>query len=223
MDEPEPQDLPINGVLDLQTFRPADVGGLIPDYLAECRKRGILQVRIIHGKGTGALRETVPAILRRLAVASEPCIFWRGEGAGEVIAGIEVPAGVGKLVPAADNLNGPSGRSLDECFLTPMGITRRGAWLCDIVPHSCRNPKQDVAIQREYAPLMGSCGLPEVSLPPVPNPLCDDERRRQVVDELVESQASTVVLLGDEPIRWFLRSFDDRWRRLGDFGMAPET
>ena len=66
MDDPEPQELPINGVLDLHTFRPTDIGELIPDYLAECRKRGILQVRIIHGKGTGALRESVHAILKRL-------------------------------------------------------------------------------------------------------------------------------------------------------------
>ena len=38
----------------------------MPDYLAECRERGILEVRIIHGKGTGALRRTVHAILSRL-------------------------------------------------------------------------------------------------------------------------------------------------------------
>lgn len=172
----------------------------------------------VHARWVGPDGRTKVAAL---AVASEPCIFWRGDGTGEVIAGIEVPAGVGKLVPAADNLNGPSRRSLDECFLTPMGITRKEAWLCDIVPHSCRNPKQDAAIQREYMPLMSRCGLPEVSLPPGPNPLCGDERRRQIVDELVESQATTMVLLGDEPIKWFLRFFDDRWRRLGDFGETP--
>jgi len=65
MKEPEPVELPINGVLDLHTFRPADVKDLVPTYLEECRKRGILQVRIIHGKGIGALRETVHAVLRR--------------------------------------------------------------------------------------------------------------------------------------------------------------
>jgi dsDNA-specific endonuclease/ATPase MutS2 len=37
----------------------------VPTYLEQCRKRGILQVRIIHGKGIGALRETVHAVLRR--------------------------------------------------------------------------------------------------------------------------------------------------------------
>lgn len=63
--EPDPVELPIDGDLDLHLFRPRDVKDLVPTYLDECRKRGILDVRIIHGKGTGALRETVHAILRR--------------------------------------------------------------------------------------------------------------------------------------------------------------
>ena len=61
-----PIELPINGVLDLHTFQPRDVKDLVPDYLAECRERGILEVRIIHGKGTGALRRTVHSVLSRL-------------------------------------------------------------------------------------------------------------------------------------------------------------
>jgi DNA-nicking Smr family endonuclease len=66
MDELDPIELPIEGELDLHTFRPQDVKDLVPDYLAACRQKGIYRVRIIHGKGTGALRETVHAILRRL-------------------------------------------------------------------------------------------------------------------------------------------------------------
>jgi DNA-nicking Smr family endonuclease len=61
----EPVEIPINGILDLHTFRPRDLGDLIPDYLDACRKRGITSVRIIHGKGTGTLRESVHALLRR--------------------------------------------------------------------------------------------------------------------------------------------------------------
>ena len=62
MDE-EIIEVPIDGTLDLHMFSPRDVKDLVPDYLAECRERGILQVRIVHGKGTGALRRTVHAIL----------------------------------------------------------------------------------------------------------------------------------------------------------------
>ena len=63
MNEPIP--LPIDGVLDLHTFRPREVKDLVPDYLAACRERGIRQVRIIHGKGLGQLKRTVHALLAR--------------------------------------------------------------------------------------------------------------------------------------------------------------
>ena len=65
MTEEDAVELPIDGVLDLHTFSPREVKDLVPHYLRVCRERGILHVRIIHGKGTGALREKVHAILRR--------------------------------------------------------------------------------------------------------------------------------------------------------------
>lgn len=64
-DEPPAVALPITGELDLHTFRPSDLGELIPAYLAECAARGLREVRIVHGKGTGTLRTTVHALLRR--------------------------------------------------------------------------------------------------------------------------------------------------------------
>ena len=64
--EHDPVELPIDGILDLHTFDPRDVKELIPDYLDACRERGIRDVRIIHGKGSGALRKTVHSVLGRL-------------------------------------------------------------------------------------------------------------------------------------------------------------
>jgi DNA-nicking Smr family endonuclease len=61
----EPVELPIDGTLDLHLFRPAEIKDLIPDYIAECRAREILHIRIIHGKGTGTLRRLVHSILKR--------------------------------------------------------------------------------------------------------------------------------------------------------------
>ncbi len=58
--------LPIDGVLDLHTFRPGEVKSLLAEYVASCREKGIFEIRIIHGKGTGALRETVRSLLSRM-------------------------------------------------------------------------------------------------------------------------------------------------------------
>ena len=71
MDAPRPPEipeqvaLPITGELDLHTFQPRDVPELLAAYFAEARARGLRQVRVVHGKGTGALRELVHAQLRR--------------------------------------------------------------------------------------------------------------------------------------------------------------
>ncbi|MBX3750521.1 MAG: Smr/MutS family protein [Opitutaceae bacterium] len=60
-----PVALPITGELDLHTFRPQDLGELIPAYLEACAAKGLHEVRIIHGKGTGTLRTTVHRLLQR--------------------------------------------------------------------------------------------------------------------------------------------------------------
>ena len=55
----------IDGTLDLHHFSPKDLGTLIPDYLAECRAQGIVSVRLIHGRGIGAVARSVHALLTR--------------------------------------------------------------------------------------------------------------------------------------------------------------
>jgi dsDNA-specific endonuclease/ATPase MutS2 len=60
-----PVELPIDGVLDLHTFSPKDVKDLVPEYIGECLNRGITDLRIIHGKGTGTLKAIVHSLLEK--------------------------------------------------------------------------------------------------------------------------------------------------------------
>lgn len=55
----------LTGELDLHTFTPADCGDLVAEYLDAARDAGFATVRVVHGKGTGALRRTVHAVLDR--------------------------------------------------------------------------------------------------------------------------------------------------------------
>jgi len=64
-DDLEAVPLEIDGVLDLHMFPPNQVKDLVRDYLDECHKKGILDLRIIHGKGIGVLRTIVYSILEQ--------------------------------------------------------------------------------------------------------------------------------------------------------------
>ncbi|TAN44121.1 MAG: DNA mismatch repair protein MutS [Nitrospirae bacterium] len=61
-----PVNVRIDGVLDLHMFNPAEVKDLLPHYIMECLEIGILEIRVIHGKGGGTMRKTVHAILGRM-------------------------------------------------------------------------------------------------------------------------------------------------------------
>ena len=65
MHEDDPIDLPIDGELDLHTFHPRDIPDVVNDYLDECRAAGILDVRIVHGKGIGVQRTRVHSVLEK--------------------------------------------------------------------------------------------------------------------------------------------------------------
>jgi DNA-nicking Smr family endonuclease len=87
MPEDDPVEIPIEGVLDLHTFSPKDVKDLVPEYIEECMKRGLFEIRIIHGKGTGTLKGIVHGLLRknpRVAGFEDAGIMSGGWGATNV-------------------------------------------------------------------------------------------------------------------------------------------
>ncbi len=67
--DPDPGSAPvviaITDELDLHHFAPREVGDLVTEYLDAAQAEGLTIVRIIHGKGIGALRRTVHAVLAR--------------------------------------------------------------------------------------------------------------------------------------------------------------
>ncbi|MCI0422130.1 MAG: Smr/MutS family protein [Acidobacteria bacterium] len=57
--------LPIEDSLDLHTFSPKDIKPLVEEYLYQCRQRAFREVRLIHGRGTGAQRRVVRSMLAK--------------------------------------------------------------------------------------------------------------------------------------------------------------
>lgn len=81
MSAPDPEDahdaaveIPITGELDLHPFAPRDVPSVVGEYLRECRARGILELRLVHGRGRGVQRAVVQRLLRSL-----PEVLWFGD------------------------------------------------------------------------------------------------------------------------------------------------
>ncbi len=163
-------------------------------------------------------------LVQALAVASEPHIFWRGDGCEEIINGISIPREAGILEPAQPKFNGPSGKTLDEKYLEPLGLSREDAWLSDLLPSSRINPNQRKALNKHYQPLVDQLSLPECTIPNFSSSELrkQKERHLEILEEIEESKCDTIVLLGDLPIKYWLAFFSD-YRKLSDFGETPNS
>jgi DNA-nicking Smr family endonuclease len=66
MTDDEPVEIPVTGEIDLHAFAPRDIPSLVEEYVSACRERGILTVRLVHGRGKGVQRAEVRRVLARL-------------------------------------------------------------------------------------------------------------------------------------------------------------
>ena len=79
--------VPIEDSFDLHSFLPRDVANVVADYLEAARQHGLREVRVIHGKGTGALRERVAEMLTKdTRVRGFRSGAWNEGGAGVTFA-----------------------------------------------------------------------------------------------------------------------------------------
>jgi DNA-nicking Smr family endonuclease len=57
--------IPITDVLDLHPFAPKDIPSVVEEYIGECLRHEIYNVRLIHGRGSGVQRNIVRSLLER--------------------------------------------------------------------------------------------------------------------------------------------------------------
>ena len=77
-DEPPLEDatveIPLTGDLDLHPFLPREIPSVVEEYVRACRARGVLRLRLAHGRGKGVQRAAV-----RRALASLPGVVSFGD------------------------------------------------------------------------------------------------------------------------------------------------
>jgi len=60
------EELPVTGELDLHAFAARDIPSLTEEYVRVCRERGLLELRLVHGRGKGVQRAVVRRVLAQL-------------------------------------------------------------------------------------------------------------------------------------------------------------
>jgi hypothetical protein len=68
LDDPasgEPFHLPMTDVFDLHSVPPRDAEAVVEEYLQECYRLGLTEIRVVHGRGIGVQRAMVRKVLER--------------------------------------------------------------------------------------------------------------------------------------------------------------
>ena len=77
---------PVDGIIDLHTFSPREAGSVVEEYIRACHKKGLTEVKIIHGKGKGILRRKVHSTLEKHPLVSSYRLDTDFSGWGSTIA-----------------------------------------------------------------------------------------------------------------------------------------
>jgi DNA-nicking Smr family endonuclease len=58
-----PFEIPLTGELDLHPFSPREIPSVVEEYVRACRERGVLRLRLAHGRGKGVQRAAIRRVL----------------------------------------------------------------------------------------------------------------------------------------------------------------
>jgi DNA-nicking Smr family endonuclease len=70
-DDGRPLQIPIENSLDLHAFRPRDIPSVVDEYVRAAQAAGLLEIRLIHGRGTGVQRGIVQQALDKHPLVAE--------------------------------------------------------------------------------------------------------------------------------------------------------
>ena len=79
--------VPIDAAIDLHHFAPRDIPSVVDEYLREAAKKGLVEVRVIHGRGKGVQRQRVQKQLSR----HPQVIDFRSDGLGSTLVTLRPP------------------------------------------------------------------------------------------------------------------------------------
>lgn len=151
-------------------------------------------------------------------VASEPFPFWNGEGASQLLQNISIPSEFEKLTPVNINYNGGFGKKIDKWFLKPLGYKREDVWFCYLQPFARINPGKLKNLKEVYSSLSKGGYFSECTIPVFnPSEFYDKSRVQEIISELEQSQAKTIILIGEMPVKHFISHFST-YKSLSDFG-----
>jgi DNA-nicking Smr family endonuclease len=69
----DPVHVPIEREIDLHAFTPADIPSVVEEYVTAAAQAGLVEVRLVHGRGRGIQRGIVQAALERHPLVER---FW---------------------------------------------------------------------------------------------------------------------------------------------------
>jgi dsDNA-specific endonuclease/ATPase MutS2 len=69
----DPVHIPIESEIDLHSFAPRDIPSVVAEYVDAAAAAGLIEIRVVHGRGRGVQRGVVQAALERHPRVAE---FW---------------------------------------------------------------------------------------------------------------------------------------------------